>query len=228
MGSSNGPRVHEFLQEMNEQVLSRYDVMTVGETPNTTTKQALLFTDPARKELNMVFQFEHMHLDYGKYGKFSVERAPLADLKENLSKWQNDLEQGWNSLYWNNHDQPRAVSRYGDDQRFRIESAKMLGTLLHGMKGTPFVYMGEEIGQVNPEFERLEDYQDIETRAFIDLLRENGESEEFIRTVCHNGSRDNARTPMQWDSNKSNYGFSKASPGCPLPKPETFLPSKTR
>lgn len=218
MGSSNGPRVHEFLQEMNEQVLSRYDVMTVGETPNTTTKQALLFTDPARKELNMVFQFEHMHLDYGKYGKFSVERAPLADLKENLSKWQNDLEQGWNSLYWNNHDQPRAVSRYGDDQRFRIESAKMLGTLLHGMKGTPFVYMGEEIGQVNPEFERLEDYQDIETRAFIDLLRENGESEEFIRTVCHNGSRDNARTPMQWDSNKSNYGFSKSEPWLPFTK----------
>lgn len=218
MGASNGPRVHEFLQEMNEKVLSHYDVMTVGETPNTTTDQALLYTDPERKELNMIFQFEHMHLDYGKYGKFSVERAPLADLKENLSKWQYNLEQGWNSLYWNNHDQPRAVSRYGDDGKYRVESAKMLGTLLHGMKGTPYIYMGEELGQINPVFPSLDDYQDIETRCFIDLLRENNEPESFIREVCHNGSRDNGRVPMVWDGDQPNHGFSSHEPWLPCSK----------
>lgn len=186
--------------------------MAVGETPNTSSEQALLYTDPERRELSMIFQFEHMHLDYGKYGKFSLERVPLKALKENLSKWQNDLESGWNSLYWNNHDQPRVVSRFGNDSAYRKESAKMLATLLHGMKGTPFIYQGEEIGMRNVPFASLDDYQDIETRYFIDQLRENGEDEEFIRQVVFNGSRDNARTPMPWNGKEPYYGFSEHEP----------------
>lgn len=211
-GASNGPRVHEFLQELHEQVLSHYDTMTVGETPNTNSQQALLYTDPNRKELDMVFQFEHMHLDYGKYGKFSLERVNLHDLKENLTKWEHDLEQGWNSLYWSNHDQPRAVSRFGDDKDFPKESAKMLGTLLHGLKGTPYVYMGEEIGMKNPVFEHLEDYQDIETRYFIETMEKANEDPDFIRQVVYNGSRDNARVPMAWNGQGPYFGFSNHQP----------------
>lgn len=211
-GCSNGPRIHEFMQEMNREVFAPYGIMTVGETPNTSSEQALLYTDPERRELSMIFQFEHMHLDYGKYGKFSLERVPLKALKENLSKWQNDLESGWNSLYWNNHDQPRVVSRFGNDSAYRRESAKMLATLLHGMKGTPFIYQGEEIGMRNVPFASLDDYQDIETRYFIDQLRENGEDEEFIRQVVFNGSRDNARTPMPWNGKEPCYGFSEHEP----------------
>lgn len=211
-GASNGPRLHEFLQEMNREVLSHYDTITVGETPNTSSAQALLYTDPDRKELSMVFQFEHMHLDYGKYGKFSLERVPLHALKENLSKWQYDLENGWNSLYWDNHDQPRAVSRFGNEGEYQKESAKMLATLLHGMKGTPYVYMGEELGMKNTEFDNLQDYRDIETKYFIETLKENKEDPEFIRQAVYNGSRDNARTPMPWTSQKPYYGFSSTRP----------------
>lgn len=211
-GASNGPRVHEYLQEMNRKVLSHYDTITVGETPNTTSKQALLYTNPDRHELSMVFQFEHMHLDYGKYGKFSLERVPLFDLKENLSKWQKDLENGWNSLYWNNHDQPRVVSRFGNDKEYRKESAKMLATLLHGMKGTAYIYQGEEIGMKNVEFDSLDDYQDIETKFFIETLKQNHEDPKFIKQVVYNGSRDNARTPMAWNDQAPYYGFSDTKP----------------
>lgn len=210
-GCSNGPRVHEFLHELHEQVLDHYETITVGETPNTNSAQALLFTNPERKELDMVFQFEHMHLDYGKYGKFSLERVNLADLKENLSKWEHDLEQGWNSLYWNNHDQPRAVSRFGDEN-YPVESAKMLGTLLHGMKGTPYIYMGEELGLKNTVYDSLDEYQDIETRYFIENMKEAGENPEFIRQVVYNGSRDNARAPIPWNDQKPYYGFSNHKP----------------
>lgn len=211
-GCSNGPRLHEFLHEMNEQVLSHYDTITVGETPNTTSKQALLFTAPEREELDMIFQFEHMHLDYGKYGKFSTNRVALHDLKENLSKWQIDLKNGWNSLYWDNHDQPRAVSRFGDDGKYRKESAKMLGMLLHGMKGTPYVFQGEELGMKNVAFESLDDYQDIETKFVIEDMRSKGESEEEIEACIHAASRDNARTPMPWNGEGPYFGFSKAKP----------------
>ncbi len=138
-GASNGPRIHEFLQEMDREVLSHYDVMTVGETPNTSVEQAKIYTDPKNHELNMVFQFDHMHLDYGKYGKFSDIIYKLSDLKEIMTKWSNEIGDGWNSLYWNNHDQPRCVTRFGNDSKYRVESAKMLGTLLHMMKGTPYI-----------------------------------------------------------------------------------------
>lgn len=210
-GASNGPRVHEFLKEMNHEVLSDFDVMTVGETPNTNSTQAQLYTFPERKELDMVFHFDHMHLDYGKYGKFSDIRFKLSDLKKVLTEWQNKLANGWNSLYWSNHDQPRAVTRFGDDGVYRETSAKMLATLLHMMKGTPFIFQGEEIGMKNVPFTVIEEYQDIETKYFYQEMLAAGESEEYIKQSVYLKSRDNARTPMPWNG-ESDSGFSKAKP----------------
>ena len=212
-GASNGPRVHEYLNEMNEKVLSKYNILTVGETPNTNSEQAILYTHPDRKELNMVFHFDHMHLDYGKYGKFSDIRFKLSDLKETLTEWQLALEDGWNSLYWSNHDQPRAVTRFGDEANYRVESSKMLGTLLHMMKGTPYIYQGEEIGMKNVPFESISEYKDIETKYFYSEMKQAQESLKYIDESIYLKSRDNARTPIPWHGNKeAGYGFSKANP----------------
>ncbi len=212
-GASNGPHLHEYLQEMNREVLAEYDCLTVGETANTTSDQAVLYTDPDRHELNMVFQFDHMHLDYGEHGKFSNVRFKLSDLKNAMGKWEDRLEGcGWNSLYWSNHDQPRAVTRFGDDGRYRVESAKMLGTLLHMMKGTPYIFQGEELGMKDVPFESLSDYRDIESLNMIEELRSDGLSEDEIRRILYLRSRDNARTPMPWDDG---FGFSSARPWIP-------------
>lgn len=208
----NGPRIHDYLHEMHQEVLSKYDVMTVGEMPGVTPELARLYTDEAREELNMVFQFEHMGLDSGPSGKWELKPLELRDLKENLTKWQEALEEvGWNSLYFNNHDQPRAVSRFGDDTHYRKETAKMLATLLHMMKGTPYVYQGEEIGMTNVPFDSIEDYRDIETLNVYQELKEEGKSEEEIMESIHAKSRDNARTPMQWDASE-NAGFTTGEP----------------
>ena len=213
VGASNGPRVHEFLQELNHEVLSRYDVMTVGEAPNTNSDQALQYTLPENKELNMVFHFDHMHLDYGRYGKFSDIHFKVSDLKAVLTEWQLKLEKGWNSLYWSNHDQPRAVTRFGDDGEFRVESAKRLATLLHMMKGTPYIFQGEELGMKNVHFDSIEDYKDIETKYFYQLMKEKGESPSYIEDAIYLKSRDNARTPFPWNGNKEEgYGFSSGEP----------------
>ena len=156
----HGPHVHEYLQEMNEKVLSRYDIMTVGETAGVTIEQAQQYAGEDRHELNMVFQFEHVDSD-GKYGKWTDEKVSLSFLKQNLSKWQTELYgKAWNSLFWDNHDQPRAVSRFGDDRpEYREVSAKMLATCLHMMQGTPYVYQGEELGMTNAYFTELKDYR---------------------------------------------------------------------
>ncbi|MEG7529177.1 alpha-glucosidase [Streptococcus mitis] len=213
VGASNGPRVHEFLHELNQEVLSRYNVMTVGEAPNTNSDQALQYTLPENEELNMVFHFDHMHLDYGRYGKFSDIRFKVSDLKSVLTEWQLKLEKGWNSLYWSNHDQPRAVTRFGDDGEFRVQSAKMLATLLHMMKGTPYVFQGEELGMKNVHFDSVENYKDIETKYFYELMKENGESSSYINNSIYLKSRDNARTPFPWNGNKEEgYGFSSGNP----------------
>lgn len=212
-GASNGPRVHEFLQEMNEKVLSKYDVLTVGETPNTNSQQAKLYTDMDRNELNMIFHFDHMHLDYGKYGKFSDISYKMSDLRKTLDEWQISLKNGWNSLYWSNHDQPRAVTRFGDENEYRVESSKMLGTLLHMMKGTPYIFQGEEIGMKNVPFQNISDYRDIETTYFYSEMSEAGESEEYIKRCIYLKSRDNARTPIPWNGDKeSGFGFSTSKP----------------
>ncbi len=211
--SVNGPRVHEFLQEMNEKVLSKYDIMTVGETPDVTTEDAKQYAGENTHELNMVFQFEHVSSN-GKYGKWTHDKMPLTTLKKILSHWQMDLyEKAWNSLYWDNHDQPRAVSRFGDDRpQYRETSAKMLATCLHMLQGSPYVYQGEELGMTNYPFQSPEDFRDIES---INAYKEWCESgivphEEFWPCLLWL-SRDNARTPMQWDDTEQ-AGFTTGTP----------------
>lgn len=213
-GAANGPKVHEYLQEMHKRVLSSKDIMTVGETPHTTAKQAQLYTAADRHELDMVFHFDHMHLDYGQYGKFSTNRFRLTDLKEVLARWQTTLAQvnGWNSLYWSNHDQPRPVTRFGDEGQYRVRSAKMLGTVLHMLQGTPYIFEGEELGLKNVHFNQLSDYNDLETKnIFKELTQLHHESEQEAMQAIYLHSRDNARTPMPWDASGQG-GFTTGKP----------------
>ena len=210
----NGPRVNEWLQEMNREVLRGKNLITVGEMPGCTIQHARDYTDPERHELNMVFTFEHMDLD-GTVGmsKFDYSKMHLPDLKANLGKWQKGLESvGWNSLYWNNHDQPRIVSRWGNDGMYRVQSAKALGTVLHLMRGTPYVYQGEELGMTNCYFTELDQYQDIESVNWAaDALAEGSRSMERIIDSLQVKSRDNARTPMLWNDSE-NAGFTTGKP----------------
>lgn len=208
----NGPRIHEFLQEMNREVMSKYDVMTVGETPGVSPDEASFFVGEDRGELNMVFQFELMDIDSGPGAKWNVIPWKLAGFKQIMSKWQYELEgKGWNSLFLNNHDQPRMVSRFGDDGKYRKESAKMLATLLHTLQGTPYIYQGEELGMTNVRFDTLEEYKDIETLNMFREYREAGRSEAQIMESIYYKGRDNARTPMQWDDSP-NGGFTTGTP----------------
>ena len=213
MITGNGPKLHEYLQEMNKAALEGNDLLTVGETWGATPEVAKLYSNPERKELSMVFQFEHIGLDQieGKE-KWDVKQLDLLDLKKVLSKWQIELEgQGWNSLFWNNHDLPRIVSRWGNDKEYRVESAKMLATLLHGMKGTPYIYQGEELGMTNVRFEDINEYNDIESlNMYKDRLSKGYTHDEIMESIYAKG-RDNARTPMQWDSTE-NAGFTTGKP----------------
>src|SRR5690606_15862582 len=170
---TNGPRVHEFMQEMYREVFEGRDkLLNVGEMPGVTIDEAKLFTDPARKELDMVFHFEHMGVDR-EWGKFGHTKLHLPDLKAILGRWQEGLEEsGWNSLYWNNHDQPRVVSRFGNDGEYRVESGKMLAAILHLQRGTPYIYQGEEIGMTNMPFASFDDFQDIEARNYYAAVKE--------------------------------------------------------
>ena len=214
-GCANGPRVHEFLHEMNMKVLSDFDVMTVGETPHTNSDEAILFTKADREELDMVFHFDHMHLDYDENGKYSRNRVPLVELKRVMTEWQDKMYEndGWNSLYWSNHDQARAVSRFGNDsEEYRVVSAKMLGTCLHMMQGTPYVYEGEEIGMTNADFTDISEYRDLEAiDIYKDFTERKGYSPEYILDCLRRKSRDNARTPMQWDDSEE-AGFTTGTP----------------
>jgi glycosidase len=209
----NGPLLHEYIQEMHREVLAGSDIVTVGETGNADLNQALLYTDPDRKELNMIFSFEHIALDEVKgKQKWDLKPLELADLKQVFSRWQNGLaKKGWNSLFWNNHDQPRIVSRWGNDDAYRYESATMLATLLHLMKGTPYIYQGEEIGMTNIRFQDLSSYRDIETLRMYEERRQKGYSHEEIMESIYAKGRDNARTPMQWN-NKDHAGFTSGKP----------------
>ncbi len=209
----NGPNIHTYLREMSQEVLSKYDIMTVGEMPGVTTEEANLYTGEERQELQMVFQFEHMDLDSGENGKWDVIPCSLLTLKHNLTKWQKALEHiGWNSLYWNNHDQPRVVSRFGNDTTYRIPSAKMLATVLHMMKGTPYIYQGEEIGMTNVKFDSINEYRDIETlNMYHEKVNERGENPEIVMQSIYVKGRDNARTPMQWEDSE-HAGFTTGKP----------------
>lgn len=214
-GCASGPRVHEYLQEMNREVLSKYDIMTVGEAPHTSADEAAPYTASDRHELNMVFHFDHMHLDYDENGKYAKNRVKLTDLKEVMTKWQDTMHEcdGWNSLYWSNHDQARVVSRFGNESEpYRVKSAKMLGTILHMMQGTPYIYEGEELGMTNAHFESIDEYKDVEALdIFRDFTERKGFSEKDTLELLGLKSRDNARTPMQWD-NTVNAGFTEGTP----------------
>ena len=212
----NGPRLLEFLREMRREVLDYYDTITVGEAPLATVQQGRDITHPETGALDMLFQFEHMDLDsVGGHvmGKWAARPLDLRELKRTMGRWQDELHgRGWNSLYLSNHDQPRPVSRFGDDGRYRVESAKMLATWLHGMQGTPYIYQGEELGMSNVAFERIEDYRDIESLNFHRVATtERGWTPEQALAAIHTKGRDNARTPMPWDGSDQ-AGFSSGRP----------------
>lgn len=210
----HGPRIHEFLQEMNKEVLSRYDIMTVGETSGVTIEEAQKYAGEDRNELNMVFQFEHVEDACGDHGKWTTAKFNFRDFKKTMIKWQEELQgKAWNSLFLGNHDQPRSVSRFGNDNpAYRETSAKMLATCLHMMQGTPYVYQGEELGMTNVYFDKLEDYRDIESINFFTELTEAGiMTPEYMMKCLMLRSRDNARTPMQWDDSAQG-GFTSGKP----------------
>jgi oligo-1,6-glucosidase len=192
-------------------------LLTVGETPGVTVEHAVQFTDPANAELDMVFQFEHQDLDHGPAGRFDPRPLRLTDLKASLGRWQTALaDRGWNSLYWNNHDQPRVVSRFGSDQPAnRVRSAKLLATVLHLHRGTPYVYQGEELGMTNYPFRSLAEFEDIGSVNWARQALSNGLSEDAVVAALRAASRDNARTPMQWDDT-ANAGFTTGAPWLPV------------
>ncbi len=212
----NGPRLLEFLGEMKVRVLSKYDVVTVGETSLVTTEHGVDITHEETGALNMLFQFEHMDLDKDEESilpRWSVKSWSMVELKQVMTRWQKELEgRGWNSQYLSNHDLPRAVSRFGDDGRYRVESAKLLATFTHMLHGTPYIYQGEEIGMTNIAFDTINDYRDIETlNMYREFVEEQGMDPKVVMAMVHAKSRDNARTPMQWD-NSLNADFTTGAP----------------
>ena len=224
----NGPHVHEYLQEMNKRVLSRFDLITVGETPGVTTEEAKKYANLDGSELNMVFQFEHMGTTDGKYGKWTTRKPEMKKVRAVMNKWQTELEgKAWNSLYWDNHDQPRAVSRFGDDSpMYREISAKMIATCLHMLKGSPYIYQGEEIGMTNAYFKSISDYRDIEAiNAYKEYTESGLMTEEEMLNCLKMISRDNARTPMQWDDS-ANAGFTTGTPWISVNKNYTQINAK--
>ncbi len=213
----NGPKLHEYLQEMNQKTFGNKDMVTVGECWGADTEIGKLYSNPERKELDMIFQFEQMQADQieGKQ-KWDLKPLDFIYLKHTFAKWQKELEgKGWNSLFWNSHDLPRIVSRWGNDKQYRVESAKMLATVLHGMKGTPYIYQGEEIGMTNYPFSSIEDFADIEAINLYYERKQIGYSEkDIMKSLCAK-ARDNARTPMQWNTSRE-AGFTKGTPWYPV------------
>lgn len=213
--SANGPHVHEYLQEMRQKALNNADTITVGECSGVTLEEAKKYARSDEKELNMVFEFEHMDVDSDeKAGKWTTRKMDLRDLKKILTRWQKGLQDiAWNSLYWENHDQPRSVSRFGNDSdEYREISAKMLATCIHMMQGTPYVYQGEELGMTNCPFNTLDNFRDLESiNAFHELTEQGKMTEEDMMAAIGYKGRDNARTPMQWDDS-AYAGFSTANP----------------
>ncbi|QOR68777.1 alpha,alpha-phosphotrehalase [Cytobacillus suaedae] len=210
---TDGPRVHEFFREMNEEVFSKYDIMTVGEMSSTTIENCIKYTNPERNELNMTFNFHHLKVDYPNGEKWTKAEFDFLALKKILSTWQVEMHKGsgWNALFWCNHDQPRVVSRFGDDDTYHKESAKMLATTIHLMQGTPYIYQGEEFGMTDPKFDTIDDYRDVESLNIFNIKRQEGMSEEEIIEILKQKSRDNSRTPVQWNSNE-HAGFTTGTP----------------
>ncbi|AQR94910.1 alpha,alpha-phosphotrehalase [Clostridium saccharoperbutylacetonicum] len=209
---TDGPRIHEYLKELNQNTFGKHeDIITVGEMSSTSLENCLKYSKPQENELSMVFNFHHLKVDYNNQNKWELKACDFKDLKILFNEWQLGMEEGWNALFWCNHDQPRIVSRFGNDRKYHKESAKMLATMLHLLRGTPYVYQGEEIGMTNAYFTNINQYVDVESLNYFRILKEQGIAEEDIYKVLQERSRDNSRTPMQW--NKSlNAGFSDGKP----------------
>ncbi|MRG86319.1 alpha,alpha-phosphotrehalase [Salinibacillus xinjiangensis] len=211
---TDGPRVHEFLHEMNQEVFVNHpEFMTVGEMSSTTIENCIKYSRADRQELSMTFNFHHLKVDYPNGEKWVYADFDFLQLKEILSTWQAEMHKGggWNALFWCNHDQPRVVSRFGHEGEFHNESAKMLATTIHMMQGTPYIYQGEEFGMTNPHFSKIDDYRDVESLNIYKQLKEEGKSEEEIIQILQQKSRDNSRTPVQWNDSK-HAGFTKGEP----------------
>ncbi|MFC4402642.1 alpha,alpha-phosphotrehalase [Gracilibacillus xinjiangensis] len=210
---TDGPRVHEFLREMNHNVFKGRQTMTVGEMSSTTLENCIQYSNPNNEELDMTFNFHHLKVDYPNGEKWAKADFDFLQLKQILSKWQTGMQQGggWNALFWCNHDQPRVVSRFGDDGAYHKESAKMLATTIHLMQGTPYIYQGEEFGMTNPKFETIDQYRDVESLNMYKMKKSEGIPEEEILEILKEKSRDNSRTPIQWDSSE-NAGFTTGKP----------------
>ncbi|WP_046175198.1 alpha,alpha-phosphotrehalase [Domibacillus indicus] len=211
---TDGPHIHEFLQEMNNEVFSKYEeLLTVGEMSSTTIEHCIRYSHPNSHELAMTFNFHHLKADYPNGEKWTDTSFDFLWLKDVMSTWQMEMDKGggWNALFWCNHDQPRIVSRYGNDKEYRVKSAKMLANVIHFMKGTPYIYQGEELGMTNPNFERIEEYRDVESLNIYKELVARGVPEQKVLAILKQKSRDNSRTPVQWN-NGPNAGFTAGSP----------------
>ena len=209
---ANGPRIHEFLKEMNKKVLSKYDIVTVGEGPGVNLKTGLKYVDENEKELDMVFHFDHLQMDFGPEGKFDPQTVDFIKFKKVFSDWDLYLKnKGWNSIFLGNHDFSRIVSRFGNDKKYRNQSAKLLATLLMTLRGTPYVYQGDEIGMTNIKYPSIDYYDDIETRNAWKDAEDQGKDMDIFLKAVHKQSRDNARTPLQWDNSRF-AGFSNTKP----------------
>ena len=211
---TDGPKIHQYLQELNENTFGKYDdVVTVGEMSSTTLENSIRHSNPESNELSMIFSFHHLKVDYPSGNKWEIEPFRFHDLKKHLFTWQEEMEKGggWNALFWCNHDQPRIVSRIGNEKEYRVKSAKCLATAIHGLKGTPYIYQGEEIGMTNAGYTSIDEYMDIESLNYYNILKLQAKSEEEVIRILGAKSRDNSRTPMQWDASE-NAGFTKGTP----------------
>lgn len=216
---TDGPRIHEFLKEMNQNAFGGGELITVGEMSSTSIENCIKYSNPEEKELAMTFSFHHLKVDYPNGEKWTVAPFDFIELKKIFSKWQIGMYEGngWNATFWNNHDQPRALSRFGNDKEYRVESAKMLATVLHGLQGTPYIYQGEEIGMTNPYFDDIEKYRDVESYNIYKIKEKEGLKKEKILEILMQKSRDNSRTPMQWDDSE-NAGFTTGKPWIGIPE----------
>ncbi|TGB02762.1 alpha,alpha-phosphotrehalase [Halobacillus salinus] len=210
---TDGPRVHEFMKEMHDEVFGPHDLMTVGEMSSTTIDHCIKYTAPERNELSMTFNFHHLKVDYPNGQKWTKADFDFIELKNILSTWQKEMNEGggWNALFWCNHDQPRVLSRFGDDVNYPVESAKMLATTIHMLQGTPYIYQGEEFGMTNPGFETIDRYRDVESLNMYKEFKAKGYSESEIIEILKQKSRDNSRTPVQWNDSE-NAGFTNGTP----------------
>ncbi|RQN02822.1 alpha,alpha-phosphotrehalase [Clostridium butyricum] len=215
---TDGPKIHKFLKELNENTFGKYeDIVTVGEMSSTTIENCVRYSNPEEKELSMVFNFHHLKVDYKNGDKWTLMDFDFKELKKLFKDWQNGMESGngWNALFWCNHDQPRIVSRFGNCSKYHKESAKMLATSIHMMRGTPYIYQGEEFGMTNPEYTSINQYRDVESINFYNILMNKGVDKEKALEILREKSRDNSRTPVQWN-NKKNAGFTSGEPWIPV------------